>query len=284
MDIKLASKENIKDLYNLWQICFGDDKETIDMFFNNSFDSENTVVCVDNQKVVAMMFLLPQVIKSSKKEYSSYYLYALGTEPSYRSKGIMGKMIEYAASLARERHIDYLFLVPASESLFGYYKNHGFQNAFGQKKVVIDREILNSLKSSDGFNLVNFNSANYRNLKNSNLSNQSFVDWRENEINLANDYFKSGNGEIVSTEKGDCFIEHSKSRDIVYDLTVQADDLCSMLNTISNHIISDEIEFNLSKNYSLVSDKQEYYDCGMIRKLNDNLDDLNDCFMGLTLQ
>ncbi len=295
MEIKLANKENISQLYDLWQICFGDDKETIDMFFNNSFECENTIVCVDDEKVVAMMFLLPEVIKIcekeylptysvTNKEYSAYYLYALGTTPEYRQRGIMGEMIEYAARLSKDRQIDYLFLVPASESLFGYYEKRGFQNAFRQKKLVMDKKGLKHLSATEGLNLVSLDSTSFRKMKNDNLENQNFVDWNESEINLASDYFRSGNGEVVATEKGTCFIEHAKNRDIVYDLTVKTEDLCSMLNTINNHIISDEIEFHLSENYALISDSQEYYDCGMVRMLNENLDDLSHTYMGITLQ
>ena len=52
MEIRLSSPKYKEKMYSLWQSCFGDDRETIDMFFKNSFSYENAVICTDKAEVV----------------------------------------------------------------------------------------------------------------------------------------------------------------------------------------------------------------------------------------
>ena len=53
MEIRLSSPKYKEKMYSLWQSCFGDDRETIDMFFKNSFSYENAVICTDKAEVVS---------------------------------------------------------------------------------------------------------------------------------------------------------------------------------------------------------------------------------------
>ena len=282
MDIRIAKKDNIDGLYNLWQECFGDSKEIIDMFFNSSFSLDNTVVCVDDNNVVAMAYMLEESIFINGIKYSAYYLYALATTQSYRKKGIMAQVIEYIIKLSVNRNIDYLFLVPASEKLFNYYKKFGFQNAFCQKKIVITREVLNFMKDNECLENINFDIDFYYDTRYKKLEKTSFVDWNKSELELAKNYFNSASGETILTSQGAFFVEHTKNCDKVYDLTIS--DIDKALSTIGNYVISDKIELYVSKNFPLISANQQYYDCGMVKKLKPNLEDLKDTFMGITLQ
>lgn len=134
MEIRLSSPKYKEKMYSLWQSCFGDDRETIDMFFKNSFSYENAVICTDKAEVVSQLFLLPEKLSLGEKEYFVYYIYAAATAESYRKHGIMGSLLEFTSALAADRKADYLFLVPATEKLFDYYEKFGFYKALYAEK------------------------------------------------------------------------------------------------------------------------------------------------------
>ncbi len=136
MEIRLSSPKYKEKMYSLWQSCFGDDRETIDMFFKNSFSYENAVICTDKAEVVSQLFLLPEKLSLGEKEYFAYYIYVAATAESYRKQGIMGSLLEFTSALAADRKADYLFLVPATENLFDYYEKFGFYKALYAEKTV----------------------------------------------------------------------------------------------------------------------------------------------------
>ena len=103
MEIRLSSPKYKEKMYSLWQSCFGDDRETIDMFFKNSFSYENAVICTDKAEVVSQLFLLPEKLSLGEKEYFAYYIYAAATAESYRKQGIMGSLLEFTSALAADR-------------------------------------------------------------------------------------------------------------------------------------------------------------------------------------
>ena len=77
-----------------------------------------------------MLFLLESSVCFQGQENRAAYLYAAATLPQYRSRGIMGGMIRFAADFCRSAGFHSIVLVPAEESLFGYYGRSGFKTAF----------------------------------------------------------------------------------------------------------------------------------------------------------
>ena len=51
-------------------------------------------------------------------------------DENYRKNGIMSGLLSYACKIAKERNADFLFLKPANEKLFSYYRKNGFEDAF----------------------------------------------------------------------------------------------------------------------------------------------------------
>lgn len=115
MKIGFANDKNIKDLFELWRISFGDSDSEIGLFMDSCFRKENALVCYDGDKLVSMLFLLSEEIVFKGKCYPAYYIYAAATDPDYRKQGVMGKMLSFADEVARERKFPFLFLVPADE-------------------------------------------------------------------------------------------------------------------------------------------------------------------------
>ena len=134
MEIRLSSPKYKEKMYSLWQSCFGDDRETIDMFFKNSFSYENSVICTDKAEVVSQLFLLPEKLSLGEKEYFAYYIYAAATAESYRKQGIMGSLLEFTSALAADRKADYLFWFRRRRTFLIITKKFGFYKALYAEK------------------------------------------------------------------------------------------------------------------------------------------------------
>ena len=210
MDIRLSSPKYKEKMYSLWQSCFGDDRETIDMFFKNSFSYENAVICTDKAEVVSQLFLLPEKLSIGEKEYFAYYIYAAATAESYRKQGIMGSLLEFTSALAADRKADYLFLVPATEKLFDYYEKFGFYKALYAEKTVFKLaggEPLD-IKSTEPSDIKKAALKREKLLKGVNR-----VVWRENEIKLFSD-FLGDDGKIVFGD--DFYVSYSPAENGVF--------------------------------------------------------------------
>lgn len=210
MEIRLSSPKYKEKMYSLWQSCFGDDGETIDMFFKNSFSYENAVICTDKAEVVSQLFLLPEKLSLGEKEYFAYYIYAAATAESYRKQGIMGSLLDFTSALAADRKADYLFLVPATEKLFDYYEKFGFYKALYAEKTVFKLaggEPLD-IKSTEPSDIKKAALKREKLLKGVNR-----VVWRENEIKLFSD-FLGDDGKIVFGD--DFYVSYSPAESGVF--------------------------------------------------------------------
>jgi len=110
----------------LWQACFSEKREAIDLFFARYFRPENTLTCSVNGRVVAMLHMLPGVISTHSEPLRAHYIYAAATDPAFRAQGIMEHLIVQACELGAARGDHYSFLLPANERLYDYYGKHAY--------------------------------------------------------------------------------------------------------------------------------------------------------------
>lgn len=112
--IRLCKQSDYKDIIRIWQEAFGDSRDFIlsflDKFSQYVYVSENN----------AIMTLLP--VTSNDK--TGRYIYAVAVDKEIRNCGLGKELIEFA----KENCGDFCVLVPASNSLFEYYKKLGFFN------------------------------------------------------------------------------------------------------------------------------------------------------------
>lgn len=131
MDYRIARKEDYNKASVLWQKTFGDTSDTVNYFLEH-FASGNLLVCDNDAEIVSMMLLFESEIVIKSHNYKAFYIYAAATDEKYRKKGIMSNLLEYAGEIAKSRNAYFLFLKPASEYLYSFYRNNGFENAFFQ--------------------------------------------------------------------------------------------------------------------------------------------------------
>lgn len=121
-------------LKGLWKRAFGDSDEYIDLFFTHRFAPDETLVALEGDSPVSMLFLLPLTLCAGEAAYDARYIYAVATHPDHRSRGYSGALLAEAHRTLAAQGVDLSLLVPASDKLFAYYGARGYQTKFFVQK------------------------------------------------------------------------------------------------------------------------------------------------------
>ena len=126
--VVFANETDTDAIEHIWQVCFGDDREYINLYLSNRFQTENMLVIHKDGAPVSMLSLLPVTVTIHGEKHKARYVYAVATLPEYRRKGYASKLIQYAF----DKYDEPLILQPADERLQQYYERLGFEEVFGQ--------------------------------------------------------------------------------------------------------------------------------------------------------
>lgn len=119
---RIAAKKDIPGIVALWQEAF---HETPVLPEAASFVAEQ------DGKIVCMLHALPQTLRATR-DHKAAYLYAIATKQEYRGQGLCRGLMAYAESVL---DADCCVLVPASASLFDFYRSLGYQTAFTRDRT-----------------------------------------------------------------------------------------------------------------------------------------------------
>lgn len=150
MIFTLAKPSDTEELIALWKLCFPEDAEE-DGFLRDFFatflaEAEDPADIVtartdDGSVIAAMAVLIPVVLHTGGKNYPIYYLYAMGTHPEYRKKGIGLQLLSFADETAGANGKCGIALLPADPGLSGFYAKAGYEDAFTDDPSLPDRII-----------------------------------------------------------------------------------------------------------------------------------------------
>ena len=151
--ISYGKSEYIPELKIMWHKIFGDSESYLNSFFNKVYVDENTLVDIENGNVVSVLFMIPYKFIANGKETEIVYLYALATDPAYRGRKIMSKLIQKSLDLSTERGYALSVLIPADDSLFEYYRQFGFEEYF--ERVLLTKTIadIEDEQTNKGFKI-----------------------------------------------------------------------------------------------------------------------------------
>lgn len=135
IEYKNAEKKYQTELKKMWQEIFEDKAEYINLFFDNMYKDEYCFIAIDNEKVVAMMYFLPATMVRKHEKIEGRYVYAVATDKNYRGRGIMSALESYASNVVALKGVEFLTLVPATESLFSMYEKIGYKTYEYHKKL-----------------------------------------------------------------------------------------------------------------------------------------------------
>lgn len=185
-----ADKNMINDLILLWKEAFQDEENYILNYINHYFDK--IMVYTENNFPVAMLSLLDAEIKINGENKSCKYIYAVATKENHRGKGISSKLMEHVKSIA-DKNDEILVLVPASESLFEFYRKFGFCESF---YIFETNYSLEKIKPNNNFmfNISELKEEEYLKIRNKAFDNDGYISWDLKHIkyalNLENRFYK----------------------------------------------------------------------------------------------
>ncbi|NDV78707.1 GNAT family N-acetyltransferase [Dysgonomonas sp. 511] len=128
--IQFATRNQTPEVRQMWKECFCDDECFLDLYFSEKYRPENTLLYFADGKAVAALQMLPYSITFYGHEIPFAYLAGLCTLPEYRRRGYMNQLIRYSHEVIASRNIPLSILIPAEESLFGFYEQYGYTQVF----------------------------------------------------------------------------------------------------------------------------------------------------------
>ncbi|MDR0532059.1 MAG: GNAT family N-acetyltransferase [Oscillospiraceae bacterium] len=132
MTPRWINRDDFQQILTLWQACFGDGEAYVRLFWEEC--PWRGLAAEEDGRLASMLFLLPGGLALRGRQAPASYVYAVATLPDYRGRGFAGALTERAAQFARAEGQAALCLLPASESLYGYYAKLGFVNAFAAQQ------------------------------------------------------------------------------------------------------------------------------------------------------
>lgn len=108
--------------FALHNTCFGDEREWFDAFISAAEGQQYLAFCED-EKIIGGLFLLDVFFDGC----NGRYVYALGTMPTHRGKGVARELLEKAKALSK----DFTLICAADEKLAAAYEKYGFDRYVG---------------------------------------------------------------------------------------------------------------------------------------------------------
>ncbi len=115
---------NKSEARRLWELCFDDSALFVDFYFEHVYPTALNYIDYDveqPQRAIAQMQVIPYDYQFWQSVARAGYVSGACTDPAYRSKGLMGKMLCQALSDLYEQGFEFSFLIPAEPWLFDYY-------------------------------------------------------------------------------------------------------------------------------------------------------------------
>lgn len=199
-EIVYANRYDKEQIVNIWQACFGDDKDYINMYLENRFTDENMLVIYEDGKIVSMASFLPTkcIVKNADSVNNGFddenmidvrYVYAVATLPEYQNKGYAKRLIRYAM----QKYGEPLLLQPAEETLEKFYEEMGFRDVFIRNDVAYTLDELEKMyigsqtETSEEYLLNEVGAVKYKQIRDRLCSKETYIAWDENAIQYALD-------------------------------------------------------------------------------------------------
>lgn len=130
IEIRKSKPEEVGELQDLFQLCFGDGPEVSGLYFNNFYHPEEFLVLREDGELRAMAGLLNVTLtEPDGKSVKAAYLYGMGTHPDHQGKGFAAQLLNYADFYLHGKR-DCIVTMPATDSLHAFYSKFGFDECF----------------------------------------------------------------------------------------------------------------------------------------------------------
>lgn len=196
--VVFANETDREAVTDIWQKCFGDDRDYINLYLDNRFENENMLVIHEDGHPVSMASLLPVQITIDGEKRDARYVYAVATLPDYRKKGYASEILQHAL----EKYHEPLILQPADEKLRDFYRKMGFVEAF--QKIPYRIYDCTNTEQTKRWEISDADARTYKMIRDRHFEKDGYVAWDENALAYAirENAFCDGRT-LILTEKED---------------------------------------------------------------------------------
>lgn len=145
MEIRYAKEEEIESIKEIWSYCFNDSESFMKYYFSDKYKSENTVVALDEGKIISSLQLNQYKLLLNNKVYNTSYVVGVSTLPEGRGTGYMSKVIKFTLNELYKRGQLVSILMPIDYRL---YRRFGYEHCYDQIEYTINTDDLKNFKSS----------------------------------------------------------------------------------------------------------------------------------------
>jgi len=248
--ILFANKKMVPCLKNIWAQSFIDDtKEQIDLFFDEKFKCESTVVYEENNEIVSVIYMLECEIIQENLPQKAICIYAAATKKGHEKKGYMSALLEYVKQYAAKNYISAIILHPGSESLRKYYEKRGYNSLYSVNYLKMTREQAKTLAQNG--KTEKFSVEKLLNIRNSTLSNDGSILWNERSIEYAVSFYSTMNGTVFCTNQSYALYYEDYKRVFIEEFFGTKEDFCVLLSELLSKYSSNAFEFTFANSIEL---------------------------------
>ena len=137
----------ITEIKKMWKEVFHDTDKYIDLFFSSYVNKSFLIFATHDTNIVASLMSVPytaicNIDGSNQCSRCALYLCGLMTDPLFRSKGIMSRLLNMSGVLSEKISADFEFLIPSDNRNRDYYQCRGFVNSFDYDEVKLYRDMF----------------------------------------------------------------------------------------------------------------------------------------------
>ena len=148
MNLRYAKREDLDNIKDIWNYCFGDEEAFVDYYFNNKYKEENTILVEEDGELQSSLQLNQYKIKLNDKIYDTSYVVGVSTYPQARGKGLMKNIMDFSLTDMYNRGQLVSLLMPIDYRL---YRKYGYEHCYDQIEYKLDVESLKSFKVNGEF-------------------------------------------------------------------------------------------------------------------------------------
>lgn len=151
MNIRYAKGNDLENIKDIWDYCFGDEEAYVDYYFNNKYKPENTIIIEENDELMSSLQLNQYKINLNKKIYDISYIVGVSTYPNARGKGYMKDMMDFALNELYKKGQLVSLLMPIDYRL---YRKYGYEHCYDQIEYKLNIDDLKIFKINGDFEKI----------------------------------------------------------------------------------------------------------------------------------
>ena len=133
--IETAGFKDKAALNELFDKCFPGEQGFSRWFFDNMWQSSNTLLIRYDGKIISALQMLPLELEHKGETMRGCYIFAVGTDPSFEGKGCAGALLKKSFKICKDNGLVFSALIVQQSSLINYYSRFGYEPIFKVQRI-----------------------------------------------------------------------------------------------------------------------------------------------------